>query len=249
MLYDQGCFGQVELGAIPEALSARLTRVPGEWLEFEPGVGAIVVRHVEPTASPPLPAIACELVRLFSHIPAELHGEIPGGDLFVHTEDGRGELVRIRVERGGAIHIQWAHPNFKRALREPYEDASAIKIDPEVQRLNGSVSLDAADPSGAVAELQDLADTYEGLYPEGDFVAGAEGSSRVEVTMEEVNLDAALLVEFLHRLAEPGSLSGRFEVSSFGTVLPEKRLRIIFEGGKTWVQHPLLWPDAGQASD
>jgi hypothetical protein len=201
---------------------------------------------VEPTSARHLPAIAYELIRIFSEIPAEFHGEMPGGDLFVHTEDEHGQLVRIRVEPGGTIHIQWAHPNFHQALRRPYMGGAELTIDPEVQRLDGSVTFRSRTPEAAAIALQDLADTFEGLYPEGDCVARAAGGSEVELNMKEVNLDAARLVDLLQELAEPRSLSGKIEVSSFGTVLPERRLRFVFENGKLWVQHPLLWGDQGE---
>ena len=241
MFYDQGCIGRVELGAIPGELADRLSAIPGEWLEYDPPSMAIVVRHVEPTSTHHLPAIACELVRIFSEIPPELHGEIPGGDLFVHTEDEHGQLVRIQVVPGGAIRIQWAHPDFKQALRRPYAGGAELAIDAEVQRLNGMVSFRSSTPENAAMAVQDVADTFEGLYPEGDFIARAPGGAEVELKMVEVNLDAALLVDTLLELAEPRSLSGKFEVGSFGTVLPEQQLRFLFEDGKVWVQHPLLW--------
>jgi len=241
MFYDQGCVGRVELGPIPKDVAKRLAAIPGEWLEFDSPSGAVVVRHVEPTPARHLPAISCELVRIFSEIPAEFHGSIPGGDLFVHTEEEHGQLVRIRVEPGGTIHIQWAHPDFKQALRRPYMGGSELTIDPEVQRLDGTVAFRSPTPENAVMTIQDFADTFEGLYPVGDCVARATGGSQVELKMKEVNLDAAQLVSLLQRLAEPRSLSGGFQVSSFGMVLPEKQLRFLFDDGKLWVQHPLLW--------
>ena len=244
MFYDQGCFGRVDLGTLPQEVADRLSQVPGEWLEYDPPSGAIVVRHVEPTSSHHLPTIACELVRLFAEIPAEFHGAIPGGSFFVHTEEEHGQLIRLRVESGGAIHVRWAHPSFKQATRQPYEGGTEILIDPEIQRLNGVVSLGADDAVAAAEKLQELADTFEGLYPEGDCVAKAAGEGVVELAMEEVNLDAVLLIDLLRQLATPGSLSGRFQVSSFGTVIPEHQVRIIFEGGEVFVQQPLLWPEA-----
>jgi hypothetical protein len=244
MFYDQGCFGRVELGDLPEDLAERLSQIPGEWLEFDPPSGAIVVRHVEPTSSRHLPAIARELVRIFSEIPPELHEEIPGGAFFVHTEDEQGQLIRLRVEPGGAIHIRWAHPDFKKATRQPYGGGSEILIDPEVQRLNGSVTFEADDPASAVAAIFELADNFEGLYPEGDCEAERAGESGVELRMEDVNLGAAALVDLLRRLARPGTLQGRFRVTSFGTILPEQQLRFLFEAGEIWVQHPLLWPES-----
>jgi len=62
--------------------------------------------------------------------------------------------------------------------------------------------------------------------------------------MAEVNLDAAKLISLLKDLADPRTLNGGFEVSSFGTVLPERRLRFVFEDGRLWVQHPLLWAES-----
>jgi hypothetical protein len=244
MFYDQGCFGRVELGPLPPELAARLTQIPGEWLEFDPPTGAIVVRHVEPTGSRHLPAIACELVRLFSEIPAELHGEIPGGAFFVHTEDEHGQLIRLRVEPGGAIHIRWAHTEFKTATRRPYEGGGEVLIDPEVQQLDGTVSFESDDPSKASEAILDLADNFEGLYPEGDCTIKEGPGSAVELSMEEVNLGVGSLVDLLQQIAKPGTLKGRFRVSSFGTILPEQQLRFLFEAGVVWVQHPLLWPES-----
>ena len=243
MFYDQGCFGRVDLGDLPSDVASRLSQIPGEWLEFDSPSGAIVVRHVEPTSTHHLPAIAFELVRLFAELPAEFHGEIPGGAFFVHTEGEKGQLIRLRVERGGAIHIRWAHPSFKQATRQPYGGPGELEIDPEVQRLDGEVTFSAEDPETAAANVQDLADTFEGLYPEGDFLAEPTGEGRVKVTMKEVNLDASLLVQRMTELASKGSLAGRFQVSSFGTVIPETQRRILFQDGEVFVQQPLLWPD------
>jgi len=243
MFYDQGCFGRVELGLLPEELADRLSQIPGEWLEFDPPTGAIVVRHVEPTSARHLPAIACALVRIFSEIPAALHEDIPGGAFFVHTEAEHGQLIRLRVEPGGAIHIRWAHPDFKSATRQQYQGGDEIAIDPEVQRLNGALSFGSEDPARAMEAIRALADTFEGLYPEGDCQLQQAGESDVEMKLNEVNLDAVPLIALLQELAKPGTLSGRFLVSSFGTILPEHQLRILFEAGKVWVQRPLLWPD------
>ena len=244
MFYDQGCFGRVDLGDLPGHVADRLSEIPGEWLEFDQPSGAIVVRHVEPTSSHHLPAIACELVRLFAEIPAEFHGEIPGGAFFVHTEEEHGQLIRLRVESGGAIHVRWAHPSFRQATRSPYQGASELEIDPEIQRLDGEVLFSAQDPQAAANAVQDLADTFEGLYPEGDCVASVTEDNRVKLAMADVNLDAHLLIQLLIQVATPGTLSGRFQVSSFGTVIPENQRRILFDKGDVFIQQPLLWPDS-----
>jgi hypothetical protein len=161
----------------------------------------------------------------------------------VHSRENRGQLVRLRVERGGAIHIQWAHPEFKKALRRPYAGGREVAIDPEVQRLNGTVRLRTPDTAEAVARLEDLVETFEGLYPEGECRARPAGGMKVELEMTDVNVDAASLVKLLTDLAEPRSLDGRLEVSTFGKDHPEHHLRLVFEDGEIWVQHPLLWPD------
>ena len=183
-----------------------------------------------------------ELVRILSEIPYELQSRIEGGDFFVHTEEPATQLVRLRVESGGALHIQWAHPEYAGAAREPWSESFRIATPEWEHRLNGSVTFAAEDAVGAAAQLQDLADTYEGLYPEGDFVAraSADGAS-VTVSMKEVNLDAHLLVAHLVRLSGPGSLEGRFDVGSFADFVPENLVRVLFEAGETSVQHPLLW--------
>jgi hypothetical protein len=200
-----------------------------------------VVRHIQPTAAPTLPTIAAELVRMIGEIPVELHAGIEGGELFVHTEDSP-HLVRFRVERGGSIRLDWAQPDFDAARRRPYSDAGALPIESVYCRLNGTITLTAADPVATARQLQQTADTYEGLYPEGDFLAAPEAGS-VRVTMRDVNLDPRLLVARLDSLAAPGSLRGTIEVGSFDDRRPDDRFRILFQDGKTWLQEPYFWAD------
>jgi hypothetical protein len=242
MSYQSGCQGRVVLGELPQNLGRRLARLPGEWLEFDPASGAIVIGHVQPSTGPVLPTVTVELVRLLSEIPYELQSEIRGGDLFVHTEEPATQLVRLRVEPGGALHIQWAHPEYAGAATRSYEGKEDLPTPEWEQRINGSVKLEADDPVAAATSLQNLADTYEGLYPEGDFVATATGDGKeVTVAMAEVNLDAALLVDRLRDVSRPGSLEGRFEVGSFADFVPENLVRLVFDSGEVRIQRPLLW--------
>lgn len=242
MSYQSGCHGRVVIGELPADVRSRLARLPGEWLEYDPQTGAIDIGHVQPSTAPILPTVTVELVRILSEIPYELQSRIEGGDFFVHTEEPATQLVRLRVESGGALHIQWAHPEYAGAAREPWSDSFRIATPEWEHRLNGSVTFTAEDASGAAAALQDLADTYEGLYPEGDFVAEVSSDGvTVAVSMNEVNLDAHLLVKRVIELAAPGSLQGRFDVGSFADFVPENLVRIMFEAGETSVQHPLLW--------
>ena len=242
MSYQSGCHGRVILGELPQDLGRRLSRLPGEWLEYDPATGAVVIGHVQPSTGPILPTVTVELVRILAEIPYELQSDIEGGDFFVHTEEPATQLVRLRVESGGALHIQWAHPEYAGAERKPYRGRQDLPTPEWEQRLNGAVSLEAVDAPDAAASLQDLADTYEGLYPEGDFVAAASGKgNEVTVTMSEVNLDAALLVDRLRQVARPGTLEGRFEVSSFADFVPENLVRLVLDGGEVLAQRPLLW--------
>lgn len=241
MFYDTGCYGRIEVGELPAGVQRRLAALPGEWLEFDPEADAIVVRHIQPTSAPSLPTIAGELVRIISEVPGAHHAAIRGGDLFVHTEQAM-QLVRLRVEPGGAVHIRWAHPEYASAQRRPYAKGRELLVDPRVQRLNGQVRLSAADPAGASRDIEAVADTYEGLYPEGECrIATDAGTGTVDVALVDVNVDAELLVEQLHRCARPGTLAGRLEVSSFAGEAPEHYARFVFEGGETFIQRPVLW--------
>lgn len=241
MAYQPGCQGRVVVGALPEPVQRALLAIPGDWLEYDPPSRSIVVRHVQPTDDPVLPAVTVELMRILSEIPFDRLADIEGGDLFVHIED-TGRLVRLRVEPGGSLHIQWARPGYAGATKRAWSDGHEIVSEPWNHRLNGEVTLRSSDAAATAADLQELADTYEGLHPEGDFEASApEGGAEVRVTLKDVNLDGKLLVESLHRLATPRSLEGQLDVGSFREFAPEQLVRIVFEKGETWVQHPMLW--------
>jgi hypothetical protein len=240
MFYDTGCYGRVMVGGMPVEVAGNLAALPGEWLEFDPDEGAIVVRHIQPSAGPSLPMIAGELVRILAEIPPALHSRIQGGDLFVHTERAL-QLVRLRVEPGGALHIRWAHPEYSRARRQPYVRGAEPLADPRIQRLNGRVHFTASDAAAAVRELEAVADGYEGLYPEGECRITAEAGNGVQADLADVNLDVDLLITALLRLALPGTLNGQIEVSSFAGEAPERYARFVFEGGQTFIQRPVLW--------
>jgi len=239
MGYQPGCQGRVVVGALPERVQRSLVSLPGDWLEYDPPSGSIVVRHIQPTDDPILPAVTVELVRILSALPFESLAEIEGGDLFVHTEES-GRLVRLRVTRGGALHIQWARPGYSGAQKRAWSDGRELLHEPWNHRLNGEVTFRSVDARGAEETLRELADTYEGLHPEGEFEAVSEGPE-VRLRLRDVNLDGKLFVEALHRLAGPRTLEGQVDVGSFGELVPEQLVRVLFEKGKTWVQHPMLW--------
>ena len=244
MFYDTGCYGAVMLGELPEEVQERLAALPGDWLEYDAPTGMIVVRHIQPSAGPSLPHIAGELVRILAELPEAAQAEVPGGELFAHTETS--QLVRLKVEAGGALKIEWAHPDYEKARPQPWQGERLEIVEPRVQRLNGRVTFATQDPARAVRELETLADTYEGLYPEGELVVTPDPSRPgVSLEVRDLNLDVLLLVDALRRLAAAGSLAGHIEVSSFATVYPEQHLRFVFRDGAPWVQRPVLWEDAG----
>lgn len=243
MFHDQGCQGRVLIGPLREDVRAQLAKLPGEWLEYDAPTSAIVVRHIQPTAAPCLPTIVSELVRMLSTIPVERHEAIIGGDLFVHTEDSP-HMVRLRVEQGGGVRISWAHPRFAGARRQPYTGGAQIPIDAVFCRLSGDVTFRARDPGRAARELQRLADTYEGLYPEGDFEASADrAAGAVRVHMQDANVDVRLLVDHLLARAAAGTATGAIDVSTFDVRFPDERVRVVFEAGQPWLEEPALFDE------
>jgi hypothetical protein len=219
----------------------RLAALPGEWLEYDAPAGTIVVRHIQPTGSPTLPTIAHELVRMLAAIPVELHGDIPGGDLLVHAEDSP-HVVRLCVARGGSLRIDWAHPTFEQGRRLPYASGDQIPVDAVFCRLAGRLAFGAADVPGAARELQRLADTFEGLYPEGYFRATTDPAGKsVQLEMRDANLDARALVARVTELATPGTLDGAVEVTSFDERYPDDRVRLVFRADGVWVEEPALF--------
>lgn len=243
MFYETGCHGRIAVGSQSADVAARLARVPGEWLEYDPPSQAIVVRHIQPTSAPSLPTITAELVRMLSEIPVEAHAAIGGGELFIHTED-TPHLVRIRVASGGGVRLDWAHADFARGRKQAFTDDRQIPIDAVYCRLTGTVRFGATDAAKAARKLQQTADTFEGLYPEGDFRSQAGAGGDVEVGMRDVNLDARLLIRRINALAQPGSAEGTVDVSSFDDRRPDDRIRVLFQEGRVWIQEPYFWPDA-----
>ncbi len=241
MFYDTGCYGRVVVGPLPEPIASRLTALPGDWLEFEPGSGAIVVRHIQPSSSPCLPTIAAELVRMLSELPPPEQQAIEGGELLLHTE-ATGQLVRLRVEAGGAVRIEWAQPDFRRAERKLYDPEDERLPGAPVQCLHGCLNFETPAASRAVREIETLCDNFEGLYPEGEFVVLTdEAQKKVQMRMNGLNLDVHLLIECAQRLAIPGTLFGRIEVSSFAARALEQCARFLFEDGRVYIQRPVLW--------
>ena len=242
MFYETGCYGRVALGQLPEYIKQKLEALPGVWLEYDRASGDAVVRLCQPASAPCLPAIASELVRMLGELTEPLQAQVPGGALYLHTED-TGQLVRLRVEAGGEVHISWAHPDYSRASRRLYSEERGELVEPHVQCLTGCITFTAAS-AVASRELEALADNYEGLYPEGEFVITTdEARGQVLLTMNALNLDVRLLIDVLERLSAANSLNGRIDVTSFAAATPEQHARFLFDKGIIWVQRPVLWKE------
>jgi hypothetical protein len=239
MWLEFGCHGQIDVGQLPDNVVSELERLSGDWLEYDRDLGAIVVRYVEPPSTQIVPAVTSELVHMLATIPFELQEQLAGGQFLVHTE-GVGRLVRITVEPGGALHVEWAHPNYAGSEKRPFQRES-IRIEPYEQRLTGHITFTSDDPNRAAGALQELADTFEGLYPEGDFRSLHIGDGTVEVTMKDVNLDVGQLLDTLNAHAQTGTRQGTIAVGSFKDAVPEHMLRLVFEEDELWMQQPLLW--------
>ena len=239
MFQEFGCHGSIDVGTLSSDTVIALEALSGDWLEYDRDAGAIVVRPIQPVSSPIVPTVTSELVHMLATIPFELQEALTGGQLLVHTED-LGRLVRITVERGGALHLEWAHPDYAGAEKRPF-DSAEIQIERYEQRLNGQVTFEAEEPARAADALQLLADTFEGLYPEGDFQSTPTGNGSVSVTMKDVNLDIQELMRALQTHGKPGTAEGRVALGSFKDAVPEHLLRVVFEGGNVWMQQPLLW--------
>lgn len=240
MTHTMACSGSITLGTLARASQQLLARLPGEWLEFDPGSARIVVRLCQPSASPSLPTIASELVRMLAELTGPERAAIPGGELYVHPE-GKAQPARLRVDPGGVLEICWAFPDYSRAQRRPYCGREVL-VEPALQCLNGSVSFVATARGVAVRDLETLAQTFEGLYPEGRFTVGTdEREGRARIELHDVNLDVSLLIDRLQQLAVPGSATGRIEVSSFAATDFEEYARFVFDAGQVWVERPALW--------
>lgn len=240
MFGDHGCTGEVALGNLPDEIREQLAGLPGEWLEYEVDRSVVVKRHAQPSSGPDLPVIAGELVQILAVVPPELHQAIPGGDFFVHDADTR-QYVRLHVQPGGVLELQWAHPDYAASSRHAYRGRTETAIDPYYQCLNGRVSFRGRDAQAGHRVLE-LSDAWEGLYPGGECRVVAEGAVTT-IDLRDLNLDAHLLVDRLLEVAAEGTLDGGFEVTSFGReVRPEDSLRVVFERGQAFVQHPVLWP-------
>lgn len=229
------CEGKIKCGSLPWEVSERLAQLSGNWLEFSPEEGAILVRHVQPVGCPPMSGVPCELISILDSIPSEHREKMPGGTLFVR--DKHGQVLRLLV-KGGELLIQWPRLDYEHSSPEA-PDEVMNGINPREARIRGWARF-AGSPERA-RELTAFVDRFEGLYPEGDMPSECEQNS-VSIRFQDVNVGPRELVSKLVALAEPpASLEAELDVSSFAPAAMDRSFRIKINKGAVEALRPSLW--------
>lgn len=229
------CEGEVAVGELGSASRARLAQFAGDWLEFEPKSGRIIVRHVQAGGAPALSAVPAELMAMLEALEPEERERLRGGTLVVRDRDG--VLLRLVVEPG-EVRIQWPREDWSHAVEIPLAEALA-RVEPVSARVSGTLRF-RAQP-GARSKLVEFVERFEGLYPDGDLRLDREGS-RVAVELAGLNVGPAELLAKLRELADPvDSLEGELVVSSFSPHALEREFRLRLEDGEARAERPSLW--------
>jgi len=232
------CSGEVALGDLGVESRERLVGFAGEWLEYEPDSGRIVVRHVQPGGAPALSAVPAELIAMLEVLSPEERQRVRGGALVVR--DRTAVLLRLVVEPD-EVRIQWPHEDWSHASEIPLERAFAL-VEPVSARVSGTLRFQAAP--GARAKLVELIESFEGLYPDGDLRLEREGSA-VRVELKGVNVGPEELLAKLRELAEPlASLEGDLKVGSFSAHALDRDFRLQLRGDEVRAERPALWREA-----
>ena len=229
------CTGEIVLGTLSATTREQLGALGGDWLEYAPDQGCIVVRHVQPGGPPAPAAVPAELIALLDALAPEERARAGGGALVVR--DRQGVALRLEVA-GGEIRIQWPREDWERA--EPVGlERVFLGVDPVSARVSGRLRFTAG--AGAERRLVDVIEGFEGLYPEGDLrIERDDGELTVE--LNDVNVGPEALVDRLAELAHPlESLEGRLEIGAFGAHAVERDFRVVFEHGRPRALRPALW--------
>lgn len=234
-----GCKGYVELGALSEETQRKLEQVSASWLEFTPNPPSLVVRHVQPDDVSAPREIAGELLEFLSQISDAERQAVAGGALY-YLDEQSGQYLQLRVLRGGLLTISWAHPDYSRGRWERYEGGLVAVVFEPYQRLNGKVKLQALP--APTERIRTVIERPDGLYPQGEYEVRSSGD-QVEVSLHNVNSSVLPLIETLLAVAEPGSLEGCLDVSSFRTGDLDDYCCFTFKHGEAWVVRPSLWSD------
>jgi len=235
-----GCTGSVALGALSEETQQRLEAIEAIWLEFSPDPPSLVVSHVQPDVISAPREIAGELLDFLSHLSDAERRGVPGGALY-YLDEQSGQYFRLRVWRGGNLTVSWAHPDYAEAKWILYEGQPAAVVFEPYQRLNGSVRFEVV--AGAAEEIRTALESPGGLCPQGEYEIQTVGDE-VTLSLRDVNADVLALLEALRKAAQPGSIQGQVEVSSFRAGDLDDYCRFVFKDRDVWLVRPSLWNDA-----
>lgn len=236
-----GCTGSVELGTLSKETRSQLEKVPATWLEFSPDPPSLVVRHVQPDAISAPREIAGELLEFLSDVSEPERRSILGGALY-YLDEQTGQYFRLRVCRGGNLTLSWAHPDYTQGSWEPYESQPVAVVFEPYQCLNGFVKFKSGH--GVREKIAAVIERPAGLCPQGEYELKRAGDD-VELTLHDVNSSVLPLLVTLRQAAEPGSLAGDIEVTSFRPGDLDDYCRFAFlKSDGAWVVRPSLWSDA-----
>lgn len=236
------CEGKIRFGPLPWETSERLAQFSGNWLQYAPEENALVVRKPLPSSCPAFTAVPCELISLIYSIPAELRDSMPGGCLYI--KDGRGDVVRIVVERGD-VRVQWPREDYARPVSIPV-DAALKGLDPKAARVKGWARF--AGACERAGDLQKFVERFGGLYPEGDLPSECE-QNLVYVRFKDVNIGPKELIAKLQELAESQeSLQAELDVSSFAPDSAQGSFRLRIRDGQVSAMRPSAWKQGKQPS-
>jgi hypothetical protein len=229
------CEGRVRLGPIGADTERRLTGFGGEWLEYSPDEGVLVVRHIQPGGSPAQSAVPAELIAILDSIPPAERDAMPGGTLVV--KDRSGVVMRLVVERG-EIRVQWPREDWDHAVAVEI-DAALRGADPFSARVSGKARF--RGPEAKAAAVVDFVEAFEGLYPEGEVLLLA-GADAHEITFRSANVGPAQLLAHLRDAADPiDSLEADLDVGSFAPHSIDRDFRLSIRAGKVQALRPALW--------
>jgi hypothetical protein len=226
-----GCYGRIELGELPPAVAAQLESQAERYLEYAADSRALEVR-LEAPSPPDLSELCAELLRFLCALPSGVLAKVRGGEIYARAA-GEEELVRLRVEPGGQLVISWSPPQYSGTDCVPYTGQESL-VPADQQRLNGCLSLATSEPRRVAREFEVLAERTG--RQDGEFIVlPDEEQGVVRIELRDVCLDVETLIA---RLRAFGSASGRVEVSSFSAADPEQTARLLFVGGKIFLERP-----------
>jgi hypothetical protein len=226
-----GCYGRIELGELPPAVAEQLENRAEGYLEYAADSCALEVR-LEAPSPPDLGELCAELVRFLCALPSDVLAKVRGGEIYARAA-GEDELVRLRVEPGGQLVICWSPPQYTGTDCVPYTGQESL-VPADQQRLNGCLSLATSEPRRVAREFEVLAE--RAAARDGEFIVlPDEEQGVVRIELRDVCLDVETLIA---RLRAFGSPSGRVEVSSFAAADPEQTARLLFVGGRIFIERP-----------